>query len=218
MAREQKFALEKGGDKRLVVRWSGIWKNVEIVLDDQVLGEPIPNLKALKAGRDYAMPDGRTLTVKFITGLFEQQGLSLFIDGRPIAGSSQDPREQIKLAAGLLYFVAGLSALLGILGMAGVTFLANLGFGWPSLAAGVVIGVLGYVGAKHRSRAAFGVAAAIILVDMALSIALTADMGGRVPTTGLIIRAFILIAVFRGIKAVGDAAKADDRDLAETFR
>ncbi len=218
MAREQKFALEKGGDKRLVIRWTGMWKNVEVVLDGQVLGEPFPNFKALKEGRDFKLPDGRALTVKYLTGAFSQQGLDVKIDGAPVAGSTADPREQIKLAAGLLYFVAGLSALLGILGMAGVKFLAEIGFGWPGVVAGVLLAVLAFVGAKYRSRAAFAVAAGLIIVDMVLTISMSAGQGGRIPTTGIIIKVMILLTVFRAIKAVGDAAAIEKRELAETFR
>lgn len=218
MAREMKFALEQGGEKRLLLRWKGMWKNVEVLFDGQPLGEPFANFRELKRGRDFALPDGRSLHVQYIAKAFAQQGIDLRVDGRPVAGTSQDPREQIKLAAGLLYFVAGLSALLGILGMAGVEFLAGIGFGWPSLVAGFVLAGLAYLGARYRSRAAFGVAAGIIVVDLLLSIAVSAQLGGRLPTTGIFIRALILIAVFRGMKAVGDAARADDADVAEAFR
>lgn len=218
MARENRFALEKGGEKRLVVRWRGIWKEVELLLDGQPLGPPLPNFKALKQGADYLLPDGRTLNMKFVTGAFVAQGLTLLIDGRPIPGTSADPRTQIKLAGGLIYFVAGLSALLGILGMAGVKFLAFLGFHWPSLVAGVVLAVLGYVGVRYRSRLAFAIAAGFMVLDMALTFALTADTNGRLPTTGIFIRVMIVIVIVRAIRAVGKATEIDKQELADTFR
>jgi len=218
MARENRFALDKGGEKRLVLRWRGIWKNVEVLLDGQPLGEPLPNFKALKRGADYPLPDGRTLHVRFVSGAFFAQGLTLLIDGRPLAGTRQDPRTQIKLAAGMLYFVAGLSALLGILGMAGVKFLAFLGFSWPSLLAGVVLAVLGFVGIRYRSRLAFAAAAALMVIDMIVALALTIDTQGRLPTTGIVIRVLIIIVVFRGIKSVGAVAGVEKQELADTFR
>lgn len=218
MAREQKFALDKGGDKRLLVRWKGIWKNVEVVLDGVVLGEPFPNFKALKQGGDFKLPDGRTLHVQFVTGAFAMQGLTLLIDGRPLAGSSADPRMQIKLAAGLIYFVAGLSALLGILGMAGVKFLAYLGFHWPSLVGGILLGGLGFVGVRYKSRAAFAVAAGVMVVDTVLTLALSVQPRGQLPTAGLFLRVMIIVAIIRGIKAIGAAADLEKREIADSFR
>ncbi len=218
MARESRFALEKGGEKRLLIRWRGIWKDVEVMLDGQPLGPPLPNFKALKRGADYRLPDGRTLHVKFVTGLFAQQGLTLLIDGRPVAGTSQDPHQQIKLAAGLMYFVAGLSALLGILGMAGVKFLAYLGFHWPSLVAGVLLALLGYLGVLYRSRLAFAIAAGLMVIDMILTLALSIESNARIPSTGLFLRVMIILVIVRAIKAVGAAADYDKQELADTFR
>lgn len=217
MAREQKFAIEPGGDKRVVVKWQGIWKNVEVLFDGQRLGEPFPNLKALKEGRQFRLPDGRALDVRFVQSAFNTQGLTLLLDGRPLPGAGNDPRVQIKLAAGLLYFVAGLSALLGIVGLAGVRFMRDLGFSWPSLVAGVVLAVLAYVGVKYRSRVAFGIAAGIIALDMVLTFALTAGVG-HVPFAAIFFRILILAAVIRGIKAVGDLRELEKKELAETFR
>jgi hypothetical protein len=218
LAREQKFAFEQRGDQRVVVRWTGMWKNVEVLLDGQVLGPPFPSFKTLKQGRGFPLPDGRTLHVKYVAGAFKEQGLDLRLDGRPLAGSSQDPREQLKSAAAVVYVVAGLSALLGILGMAGVAFLAANGIGWPSLVAGVVLGVLGYLGARYRSRTAFAVAAGIILIDLVLSLAVSVEAGGRLPTTGIVIRVFILLAIYRGFVAVGQVSKVEAQELADTFR
>jgi len=199
------------------VRWQGIWKNVEVLFDGQPLGEPFPNFKALKIGRRFHLPDGRPLDVKFVQATFNTQGLTLLLDGRPLPGAGNDPRVQIKLAAGLLYFVAGLSALLGILGLAGVRFMRDLGFSWPSLVAGVVLAVLAFVGVKYRSRAAFGVAAGIIALDMIATFALTAGVG-RVPFAAIFFRVLIIAAVIRAIKAVGDVRELEKKELAETFR
>jgi len=200
------------------MRWKGIWKNVEVVLDGVVLGEPFANFKALKQGRDFKLPDGRTLHVRYIIGAFAMKGLTLLIDGRPLAGTSADPRLQIKLAAGLIYFVAGLSALLGILGMVGVKFLTYLGFNWPSVVAGILLAGLGFVGVRYKSRAAFAVAAGIIVVDMALTIALGFDPRGHIPTTGIFLRVMIIVAIIRGIKAIGAAADLEKQEIADAFR
>ncbi|MEZ4467500.1 MAG: hypothetical protein R3F43_24415 [bacterium] len=45
----------------------------------------IPDSKALKAGSDFALPDGSTLTVKLKTGF--QTELQVMRDGKPLPGS-----------------------------------------------------------------------------------------------------------------------------------
>ncbi|MFO0747163.1 MAG: hypothetical protein U1F43_16090 [Myxococcota bacterium] len=218
MARTRKYKIDGTGAERLVLSWTGMWKNVDVQLDGASLGEPIPNFAALKQGREYRLPDGRTLNVRFKSGLMGNQGLEVMIDGAPVPGSDFDPRQRLKLAVGILGFVAGLSALLGALGMAKVAFIQALGFGWPSLAAGVVLGILAFVGAKTRHPAAFVVALALIVVDTVMSLMAIADAGGRFPMGGIYLRVAIIVGVAGGIKAAIDSKKADRKDLVETFR
>lgn len=218
MARKRSYRMESGGPERLVIAWTGIWKNVEVRFDGALLGEPIPTFKALKEGREYRLPDGRALSVRFRQQVFGAQGLEVLVEGRPLPGSDFDPRQRLKLATGILWFVAGLSALLGVLGMAGVDFFASLGFGWPSLVAGVVLGALAYVGHRFRAPWAFMVALGLLIVDTVISLsAMVAVSGGRVPMGGIYLRVALIVGVAGGIKAAMDARKADRADLAEAF-
>lgn len=62
---KQQLALEAGGPKRLVITWKGLWKNVTLSLDGQVIGG-FPNKAALKAGEEFALPDGSRLHVQLL--------------------------------------------------------------------------------------------------------------------------------------------------------
>lgn len=197
---KQKFHLDSAKTQEVLVQWKGIWKDVTVSHNGAVLGEPIPNMAALKLGRDYTLPDGRTLNVKFEAGLTKNR-LELKIDGRPIAGSAGDPKTQLKLATGVIWFIAGLSILLGVLGMTGVKFIEQMGIGWPSVAVGVVMGVLAFFTGK-KSQLALGIAMGLFAVDTVLTLMAGMDAGGRVPTTGLIVRAFLFIAMFQGFGAI----------------
>ncbi|MCC6620162.1 MAG: hypothetical protein IT385_02845 [Deltaproteobacteria bacterium] len=216
MARKKEFAIEKGGAKRLTLSWSGIWKNVTVTLDGAPLGDPIPDFKALKLGRDYALPDGRTLRVQF-----EQKigggGLALSIDGRPLPGAGNDPREAIKAAAVILWVIAGLNLVLAfvLIGLMGRQLEGGdrvLLFAEP-----VVFAILGYLVWKFQSGTALIIAIVLQIVGGVFIMASLAE-GGRVPTFGIVIRVFIVIALIRGYKAIADARRLEKEELVDAFR
>ncbi len=197
---KQKFHLDAAKTQEILIQWKGFWKDITPSLNGTPLGEPLPNMAALKQGRDYPLPDGRTLNVKFVSGIGKNR-LELSLDGRPLAGSAGDPKTELKVAAGVIWFIAGLSALLGVLGMTGVEFLAAMGFGWPSLVAGVVFGVLAYFVGK-KSMLALGLAVGLFAIDTVVTLAAGMDAGGRIPTTANIMRVFFFMAMFPGFSAI----------------
>jgi hypothetical protein len=210
---QQKFHLDAAKKEDVLIQWKGIWKNVTVSYNGTPLGEPFANLAALKQGNHFTLPDGRDLHVIFATGLSKNR-LEFTLDGRPLPGSAGDPAAEVKLAAFAIWFIAGLSTLLGVLGMSGVKFLAELGFGWPSLVAGIVFAGLGYLVHTKRSQVALAVALALFAVDTVLMITAGMDAGGRVPTTGLIIRVFLFIPMVRGFGAIKKANAFDAQDKA----
>lgn len=214
---KQKFHLDTAKTQEVLVQWKGIWKDVTVSHNGTVLGEPIPNMAALKQGRDYTLPDGRTLNVKFEAGITKNR-LELKVDGRPIAGSAGDPKVQLKLAAGVIWFIAGLSILLGVLGMTGVKFIEQMGIGWPSVAVGAVMGVLAWFTASKKSQVALGIAIGLFAVDTILTLMAGMDAGGRVPTTGLIVRVFLFLAMFQGFAAIKKVKEEEQlASAAQTF-
>lgn len=202
-----KYALDPGGPKRLQISWKGMWKDVVVRLDDQEIGH-IPDRAALKEGRSFALPDGSQLSVALRTQALNQ-GLEVLRDGQALPGSAADPQQQLKLAAGIVYFVGGLSLLLGILAaVAKVDFLINLGFGAVSMGVGVLFVVLGYF-VSQRSMIALGVAMALFAADFVLSIMAAIDYGGRVPTGGIVIRIFLLFGMWSGFGAIKKLRQAE---------
>ncbi|MFO0745375.1 MAG: hypothetical protein U1F43_06845 [Myxococcota bacterium] len=214
MAREKRFAIEKGGERRLLLRWRGFWKNIEVVLDGQSLGEPIPDFKALRLGRGYPMPDGRMLFVQF-ENKFAGGGLAVTIDGRPLPGANNDPRTAIRTAAILLWVIAALNLVLGL-----ILTSAHGGRG-PELAIPIAVAAvlagLGFAVFKYQSRAALLVAIILEVVDGVATIAMMSG-GGRIPTTGVIFRVFIIAALVRAYRAVGEARRLEQEELVDTFR
>jgi len=215
---QRKFRLEKNAPERLVVSWRGMWKDVHVQLDGQDLGEPFANFKALQAGRDFALPDGATLHVQFQKGgLGRTQALEVSRNGHPLPGSDADPRTQVKAAAVATWIIAALSTVFGVIGVSGVRWAEKLGFGWPSLAFGVGFGVLGYF-ILRRNRIALALVVALFAVDTILMLLGGFEAGGRLPTTGLVVRIFLFIPLINGFKAMSAADAVDRReDAADAF-
>src|SRR5258706_7383481 len=202
------FALEKDGPKRLELSWGGFWKNFTVKLDGEIVLTAGGSAE-LKAGRTARLPDGSALEVRLNTGI-GNQGLEVTRDGRPLPGSATDPEAQVKLAGGIVYFLAGLNLLIGVIAFAfDVRFLKE-NFGYGPLIVAALFGVLGYLTMK-RSLAALIAAIAIYGLDGIVTLAMqfSAAGSGRSPNVGFIfMRVIFIMAMIRGARAMSQLAPA----------
>ncbi len=201
--------LEAGGPPRITLTWGAFWKDMRVRLDDRELGT-IPDGKALKAGRDFPLGDGTTLHVRLEQG-FGNAGLRVERDGVPLPGTSGDPAERLKLAYGLVYFVAGLNAALGLVAeLASIDVLLSIGIGWGTIVTGAIYALLGWFVHKRRSKVALGLAIVLFALDGLLTLAFSVDAGGTPPVGGLVVRVFFIVQMARGFGAIQElkASKA----------
>lgn len=202
---KQNFKLGAADPRQVQVEWKGMWKNVAVSLDGQQLGV-IPDSAALKAGQTFKLPDGSALEVKLVTGL--QAGLRLTHDGAPVPGSAGDPATKLAQARGIVWFIGGLTLVLGVVAeVARVPFLRQIGIGWESAVIGAVFLVLGYFVGK-RSMVALALAMVLLVVDMALTL-MESSQAGRAPTGALGVRIFFLIMMAQGFKAIREIKAAE---------
>ena len=195
----QRYALESGGAKRLEVSWKGLWKNLAIKLDGNVVGT-IAGQKELKAGQDLELPDGSVLHVQLVQK-FSSTELQILRNGEPLPGSASDPVQRLKTAYGMVFFVAGLNIVLGVIaGLFQVEFLYAIGIGWGSVVFGVIFLVLGFF-VKRESMVALILAIVIFALDGIMGFFLAAQQGAT-PTSGIIARIFLLIPMVQGVGAI----------------
>jgi hypothetical protein len=207
MARTFTYAIDRGGPKRLALKRRWFWRKTEVTLDGQPLGPPIPDMSALRSGRDFALPDGRRLHVTFEKKL-ASAGLALTLNGRPVAGAINDPRMAVRAAARLLWVLAALNLVVAWIIYALADRVQDLAIG-PGVV-GVVLAGLGFAVHRYRSRLALALAILIEIADGILMIALIAN--SRTPPVGAIIfRVFIVVVLVRAYQAV-EAAHRLDRD------
>jgi hypothetical protein len=208
MARSRKYSLVEGQPPRLELSWKGIWKEITITVDGQTVGV-IPDQKALKQGRDFQLPDGDTLHVQLKTG-FGSAELQVLRNGQPLPGSGSDPVQRLKMAAGVVWFIAGLNVLLGAVAvLARVETLARMGVGWPSMIEGLIYGLLAYFVGK-RSIIALGLAVGLFGLDTVLVLASMVQAGGRPGVGGIVMRIFLFLPMVQGFGAI-KALKARDK-------
>lgn len=198
---KQNFSLDAGGPKSLQLSWKGAFKDFEISLNGASIGKVEGGMEALREGREFALPDGRILQVKF-----EQQfmagGLRVNMDGKPVPGSEGDPLTKVRGAAGFLIFIAIINLLFGVLALIGVEFLVELGIGWFSILVGLVYLGLG-LWSRRPSLTALILATIIYGIDSVFAILSPFLVeGGRPFASGWLFRVLVLYFLITAIQAL----------------
>lgn len=197
---KQSYALETGGEKRLDISWKGAFKNVDVVLDGQSIGV-IPNQKVLSQGQEFPLEDGSTLKVRLNRNLMSTE-LQVTRDDQPLPGSASDPKTRFKNAYLIVYFIAGLNLLLGLLASVfNVALLQELGIGFGSILLGLVFLVLGFF-VQRQSSLALILAIVAFIADSLLGVVLSVLQGATPGIAGLLVRVLLLVPMFQGVPAI----------------
>jgi len=193
-----RYAFEPGGEPRIGVDWTGMWKNVAVTLDGQRLGD-FADSKALQSGRRFALPDGTQLEVKLAQ--LPMPELRLLRDGVPLPGSPSDPQQLVRSAGQLICVLGALSTGLGLLVAAlDIGFLTNLGFGLASALGSVVFGLLG-LAVLRGSAPALGAAFLLYAIDGIALLLDPIEAGGTPSIGGIVMRVFLCIPMLRALPA-----------------
>jgi hypothetical protein len=198
---KQQLALEAGGAKRLEISWGMNFKNVSVKLDGREVGT-IPDQKALKEGRTFTLDDGSRLQVQLVRSAMSQD-LQVLRNGKPLPGSASDPEKKLSTAYGVIFFVGGLSLVIGLLAeIANIDFLRTLGAGWFSVVVGAIFIGLGFL-VKQRMLIALYAAIVLYALDAVLLVVAAVSVpGGRPPVSGIVLHVIFLIFMFQGISAL----------------
>ena len=203
---KQTYAIEPGGPKRLSVTWKGLYKEMTLSFDDNVVGT-IPNQKALASGQEFRLIDGSTIKVQLVNKVFATE-LQVLRNGIPLPGSASNPQTRLKNAYAILYFLAALNVIVGLVSVVfESTFLQELGLGVSSIIFGLVYLALGFF---VQRRSSFALILAIILYagDGILGLVMSISAGLNPSIAGLIFRVLIIIVMAQGLGAI-KAIKAE---------
>ncbi len=191
--RRQAYALEPGGEKRLILAWKGGWNQVAVFLDGRAVGV-IADKEAMSAGREFVLPDGSALQVQ----LGRKYGLRVSRNGQLLAGAASQASGH-QLAYGTIYFIGIVSLVLGAAAVLWrVATLEEAGIGALTLIIGVVYLVLGYL-VQRRSLAALILAIAIYALDSLMVVAAAISSGSVWLLPSILPRIITAIPIIQGI-------------------
>lgn len=198
---KRQYSLVEGGPKRLLLEWGLGFRNLTATLDGaQVL--KFESLDHLKLGRKADLASGDTLEIKLERKPFSTE-LGVWWNGAPVPGTSADPETQLSAAYGIIYLVAALSVIVGLLAEFLTSSLRESGFGWPTIGFGLVFAALGFWVQKRRSKVGLAIAVALFALDGLLSAMYGSGTVGQGPNlTPLIVRFFLLLPMIRGFGAI----------------
>ena len=189
----RRYALERGGPKRLELRWRRGLRDFEVVLDGNAWR--VVDREALDAGATLTPPDGSSLRVQRVRrrwwSIALRDELLVERDGVAVPGSDGDPRVIARGAAGLV----GLFGVLN-LGFVGLSSVFTRGGGGPGMLValeGLVLCVLAALAALGR-RLPIALAAGFLAVDTLLPVL---ALGMTPNPLGLAIRALVVVHLYR---------------------
>ncbi|RZK52001.1 MAG: hypothetical protein EOO59_14240 [Hymenobacter sp.] len=187
------YYLDAAHTDGVTATWSLFFRNFRLDYQGLELGRLTP--AELKAGREFALPNGRRLLVR-LQQKFGAQGLDFQLDGRPLGGTVNDPLTQLNGGFAATMLIAGLNGVLSVVALLGqVEFLLAFGFGWATLVEGALYAGLGWLGKYRRLAWAFWAALGLLVLDGALLV------GSGQGTGGLVVRVFMGIAIYRAAVA-----------------
>ena len=198
---KKSFALEPAGEQRLDVSWTRGWNDVTISLDGNSIGV-IPNQKALSEGQEFQLTDGSIVKIQLVNK-FDFKELQVLRNGQPLPGSASDPETRLNEASKIVYFVAVLNIIFGLVAFLFQTeFLRSIGMGLNSILFGLISLPLGLF-VQRKSNGALILAMAILILDGLVAFYLAILSGGA--TGGALIvllRYFALTPLFQSFQAM----------------
>ncbi len=200
MTAKLKYALEANADKRLELSWDGIWRDIHVVFDGQLLGI-IKDQQALLAGQGFQLPDNSTLHVQLVRG-FLSYSLQILHNGEPIPGTAAYAPSILNSASVAAYLLAGFFLVVGLYAVLfNVRTLLAAGIGLVQVVIGLIYLVSGYFIRKGSLLA--------LIVPTVLIVLSILPMLPRVLTSpsftgflGLALYLYYMVQMIRGFGAI----------------
>lgn len=183
-----------GKEQVLQTKRVGLFKPMEIWLDDELLGR-WPKMSELNKGKIYKTASGSTLEIKMNSFPSE---LVMTFNGSQIEGSGGHPQTQVGIAYGVFAFVCFLNLAIGGIAYFGqIPSLLMVGFGIYNLIAGAIFFILLAIG--YREKKLWPLCAGLILFLIDAGFMINTMLSLRMNNPGAIVmRIFLIIPWTRG--------------------
>lgn len=205
MPRKQ-YYLDTDKTESLTTEWNGYYKNFKVSFKNaEVLN--FENSKALEIGSEYRIDENRLLTVRLVKKKYTGfENLEILVNNEPVKGSPTDPFETVKGVWELLFVIAGLNLIAGLIAeLFSIEFLLNYGLGVGTIIAGLIYAILGFLVKLKNSMIALIFSILLMAADAILSLASMASGSA----TGFMIKLIFILLLWRGIGAIREIKKRD---------
>jgi hypothetical protein len=194
-----RYALEKGGPRRLEISWRGNYTEFTIRLDGNVIGS-INDYEQLKAGQEFRLEDSSSIKVQLPRrSVFTWPQVSK--DGLPLHPSGLEPAKRLSNTYKIILLFAGVNLAVGIglLSHAGLQNFPTVNL--RSLVAGGLFLLLAFF-VMRRSIIALSIAVGILALDLILAVIFPPELPRFILIAAVIFRVFILLAMIQGFGAI----------------
>lgn len=190
---KRRFAIERGGPKRLELRWKGRLKELRVELDGQVWA---PEPAAVRAGTSLTIPGGSTLFVQQVKrkwwSVALRDDLRIELDGVPVPGSDGDPSVLGRRAARLIALFGLVRLLAGYALVSRGVELSGSPGGAIILCQGAALMVLALL-AGLGLRPAVVLSAGLLAIELVASLVLVSGPSGL----GTLIQVLVMVHLFQ---------------------
>jgi len=194
------YASIGGKQVKIRVEWRGFWSNATVYLDDSVVGS-VEKRKDLKLGKKWQLPSNDVIGVK-LQSAFMGLELQVTLNGKPIEGSVNHPLTRIKIGTGVVFFLAGLNLLGGLVAMIfQPAAMLSLGYGVYNLVIGSIYGFAAFL-MRRRSIVGISIAIALFLGDTVMAFLTHIRLATNVPSSWIIVRMILAVPIFQAAYAI----------------
>jgi len=204
---KMKYALEKGGPKRLELLWNVKPTECKIHLDGKEIGS-FNDPERLKAGEEFSLDDGTCLKVQ-LTGRSKLFPYQIMKDGLPLSSELPGPAQRLKSTYQIMFIIAAVNLMAGLtsfrLHTSFIYFSQNR---WILVAAGVIFLVLALL-VMRKSKIALAIAAGLFALDTIVFLFYTIlPLWGRILI--FIFRLLLLFLMMQGFGAIYELKQAQN--------
>lgn len=218
------YSLKQGEPKRLEITSSASLKNTTVRLDGKTIGS-VRTKQELEAGKSFPLGDGSVVNVHLLGNAWSGRRIGVERDGRPLPGSPSDPSRNLRVASNVVFFIAGVNLLVGVLGIVASTAASQsqatdtfsqsqsagslgLGIGLVSLFGGLLYLALGFF-VRRGSKIALGIAVTVFALNLVVSVIVLVTGANLIGCAGVPLGIALLTVMSRGFGAI-DAMRVEE--------
>lgn len=197
------YTLDKEEKQILVVSWKRNYRNLELGLNNKILGTTQSKQELIR-GKEFEISHDKMLTVKLVKEMYLFPGLELKVNGYPVENSMNHPVKKLNDVFLLIMFIVAVNLIFGLLGLITDTdFFKRLGIGfWNIIYAGIFT-ILGIIMKESKSMFAMISITIIMMVDIVFSFLIMKEVPGHVNPAGtILVKVFLVLYLLRGVNAI----------------